>query len=63
MDAKREFIYERFSRDIKGIDNIKDVQEIACKFLRLYLSQQDVVDDMVRKGWLPTGTATGLDQD
>ena len=63
MDAKREFIYERFSRDIRGMDNIKDVQETACKFLRLYLSQQDIVDDMVRKGWLPKGTATGLEQD
>ena len=63
MDAKREFIYERFSRDIRGMDNIKDVQETACKFLRLYLSQQDIVDDMVRNGWLPKGTATGLEQD
>jgi len=61
MDTKREFIYERFKRDIQGMDNLKDVQETACKFLRLYLAQQDIVDELVNKGWLPKGTATGLD--
>lgn len=61
MDTKREFIYERFKRDIQGMDNLKDVQETACKFLRLYLAQQDIVDELVSKGWLPKGTATGLD--
>ena len=61
MDTKREFIYERFRRDIQGIDNLKDAQEIACKFLRLYLAQQDVVDGFIRKRWLPDGAATGMD--
>ncbi|MEK9983313.1 MAG: hypothetical protein VXB01_06700 [Opitutae bacterium] len=61
MDTKREFIYERFKRDIQGMDNLKDVQETACKFLRLYLAQQDIVDELINKGWLPKGTATGID--
>jgi hypothetical protein len=61
MDTKREFIYERFKRDIQGMDNLRDVQETACKFLRLYLAQQDIVDELVNKGWLPKGTATGID--
>jgi len=61
MDTKREFIYERFKRDIQGMDNLKDVQDTACKFLRLYLAQQDVVDELINKGWLPKGTATGID--
>ena len=61
MDTKREFIYERFKRDIQGMDNLKDVQDTACKFLRLYLAQQDVVDKLIKKGWLPKGTATGID--
>jgi hypothetical protein len=61
MDTKREFIYERFKRDIQGMDNLKDVQDTACKFLRLYLAQQDIVDELVNKGWLPKGTATGID--
>jgi hypothetical protein len=43
------------------MDNLKDVQETACKFLRLYLAQQDIVDELVNKGWLPKGTATGID--
>jgi len=29
--------------------------------LRLYLAQQDIVDELVNKGWLPKGTATGID--
>jgi hypothetical protein len=61
MDTKREFIYERFKRDIQGMDNLKDVQDTACKFLRLYLAQQDIVDELINKGWLPKGTATGID--
>ena len=61
MDTKREFIYERFKRDIQGMDNLKDAQETACKFLRLYLAQQDIVDELINKGWLPKGTATGID--
>lgn len=61
MDTKREFIYERLKRDIRGMDNLKDAQETACKFLRLYLTQQDIVDELVKKGWLPKGTANGLD--
>ena len=61
MDTKREFIYERFKRDIQGMDNLRDVQETACKFLRLYLAQQDIVDELINKGWLPKGTATGID--
>ena len=29
MDTKREFIYERFKRDIQSMDNLKDVQDTA----------------------------------
>ena len=61
MDTNREFVYERFSRDIKACGNVKDLQDMACRFLKLYLTQQTVVDDLIKKGWLPDGTATGLD--
>mgnify|MGYP000498273131 CR=1 FL=1 len=61
MDTNREFVYERFSRDIKACGNVRDLQDMACKFLKLYLVQQTVVDDLIKKGWLPDGTATGLD--
>ena len=59
MDAKREFAYERFRRDIQTCEDVKQLQELACKFLRLYLTQQETVDTMARNGWLPqpkTGT-------
>lgn len=62
MDTNREFVYERFSREIRTCGNVKDLQDIACKFLKLYLAQQTAVDDLIRKGWLPKGTATGMDQ-
>lgn len=61
MEAKREFIYEREKRRIQGLDNIKDVKEVAYKFLRLYLAQGDLVDGMIKRGWLPEETATGMD--
>ena len=61
METKRAFVYERFSRDIKACGNVKYLQDMACKFLKLYLVQQTVVDDLIKKGWLPDGTATGLD--
>ena len=53
MDTKREFAYERFRRDIQTCHDTKELQEIACKFLRLYLAQQEAVDALVTKGWLP----------
>jgi hypothetical protein len=53
MDTKREFAYERFRRDIQSCSDVKELQELACKFLRLYLAQQEAVDAMVTKGWLP----------
>ena len=59
MDAKREFAYERFRRDIQTCEDVKQLQELACKFMRLYLTQQETVDAMARNGWLPqpkTGT-------
>ena len=53
MDEKREFAYERFRRDIQTCGDVKQLQELACKFLRLYLTQQETVDAMARNGWLP----------
>lgn len=54
MDSKREFAYERFRRDIQCCTDTKELQEIACKFLRLYLGQQEMVETLISKGWLPT---------
>jgi len=54
MEAKREFAYEKFKRQIQYCSDVKELQDIACKFLRLYLAQQEMVDTMLRKGWLST---------
>lgn len=52
MDSKREFAYEKFRRDIQSCSDVKELQELSCKFLRLYLGQQEVVETMISKGWL-----------
>lgn len=52
MEAKREFAYEKFKRQIQSCSDVKELQDISCKFLRLYLAQQEMVDTMLRKGWL-----------
>ena len=54
MEAKREFAYEKFKRQIQSCSDVKELQDIACKFLRLYLAQQEMVDKMILKGWLST---------
>jgi hypothetical protein len=53
MEAKREFAYEKFRRQIQCCSDVKELQELSCKFLRLYLAQQEMVDKMILKGWLP----------
>jgi hypothetical protein len=53
MNFNRQFVYERFSRDINGCSDTKALREVACNLLKLYLSQQEAVDAMISKGWLP----------
>ena len=53
VDPNREFIYERYARQISSCEDTKELQELACKFLRLYLTQQEVVEGLIKKGWLP----------
>ena len=56
MEAKREFAYEKFRRDIQTCSDVKELQELSCKFLRLYLGQQELVETLIAKGWLPSST-------
>jgi len=53
---KRQFAYERFARNVKGCNDVKELQEIACKFLRLYLTQQEAVETLIKQNWLPRST-------
>jgi hypothetical protein len=57
MDSKREFAYEKFRRDIQSCSDVKELQELSCKFLRLYLSQQEMVENMISKGWLSSANS------
>lgn len=57
MEAKREFAYEKFRRDIQTCSDVKELQELACKFLRLYFGQQELVESLISKGWLPPSAA------
>ena len=54
MEAKREFAYEKFRRQIQSCSDVKELQDIACKFLHLYLAQQEMVDKMIQKKFLST---------
>lgn len=51
---KRQFAYERFRRDIDNCQDIKQLQEIAKRLLKLYLVQQEAVEAFSDKGWLPS---------
>lgn len=53
----RQFAYERFKRDIESCQEIKQLQEIAKKLLKLYLAQQEAVELLTKKGWLPSKDA------
>lgn len=56
MEAKREFAYEKFRRDIQTCSDVKELQDLSCKFFRLYLRQQELVESLIARGWLPTST-------
>lgn len=51
---RRQFAYERFKRDIEACQEVKQLQEIAKKLLKLYLVQQEVVENLNNNGWLPS---------
>jgi hypothetical protein len=49
---KRQFAYERFRRDIEACQEVKQLQEIAKRLLKLYLVQQEVVESLGKNDWL-----------
>ena len=54
MKMKRQFAYERFRRDIEACQEVKQLQEISKKLLKLYLVQQEAVESLSNGGWLPS---------
>lgn len=49
----RSFALQRFRRDIEGCTNVKELQDTSVKLMQLYLRQQDTVNQLIKKGWLP----------
>lgn len=53
MDMHRSFALQRFRRDIKGCTDVKELQDMSVNLMQLYLRQQDTVNQLIKKGWLP----------
>jgi hypothetical protein len=53
MDPKREFLYERCSREVRNCSDVEKLQALTCEFFRMYLGQQEAVEGLIKKGWLP----------
>ena len=55
----RNFALQRFRRKIEGCTDIGELQQMSVKLMQLYLHQQDTINQMVRKGWLPSEAQEG----
>ena len=56
MEMHRSFALQRFRNKIEGCTNIGELQQMSVKLMKLYLHQQDTINQMVKKGWLPNET-------
>ena len=56
MELHRNFALQRFRRKIEGCTDIGELQQMSVKLMQLYLYQQDTINQMVKKGWLPAET-------
>lgn len=55
----RNFALQRFRRKIEGCTDIGELQQMSVKLMQLYLHQQDTINQMVKKGWLPSEAQEG----
>lgn len=53
----RTFALQKFRRNIETCRNVEELQDTAVKIMQLYLRQQDTINEMVKKGWLPDEAA------
>lgn len=49
----RIFALQKFRRNIEGVSDVEELQQMSIKLMQLYLHQQDTIQQMVKKGWLP----------
>lgn len=59
MEMHRNFALQRFRRKIEGCTDIGELQQMSVKLMQLYLHQQDTINQMVKKGWLPNEAQEG----
>jgi hypothetical protein len=57
MEMHRTFALQKFLRNIETCRNVEELQDTAVKIMQLYLRQQDTINEMVKKGWLPDEAA------
>ena len=55
----RKFALQRFRRKIEGCTDVSELQQMSVKLMQLYLHQQDTINQMVKKGWLPSDAQEG----
>ena len=55
----RSFALQRFRRKIESCTDIGELQQMSVKLMQLYLHQQDTINQMVKKGWLPSEAQEG----
>ncbi len=51
----RVFALQKFQRDIESVSDVQVLQQMSVELMQLYLHQQDTVQQLVKKGWLPDG--------
>ena len=52
LSTRRLFILERFRRDLNGCSDPQQLRNIGHDLFQLYLSQQEVVENLINQGWL-----------
>tara|TARA_B100001939_G_scaffold305560_1_gene284619 strand:- start:773 stop:961 length:189 start_codon:yes stop_codon:yes gene_type:complete len=55
MEMHRVFALQKFQRDIESVSDVQVLQQMSVELMQLYLHQQDTVQQLVKKGWLPDG--------
>ena len=56
LSPRRLFVLERFRRDLDRCSDPEQLRDINHSLFQLYLSQQEVVENLINQGWLPGET-------
>jgi len=54
MEAHRSFALQKFKRSIEKCSDVEELRAMTIKTMQLYLRQQDTVNELIKKGWLPS---------